>query len=112
MISKEEIKRNLLGALEVALFMPDARKRFGSSNEEALRSFFVPVILFPLNMLVFYFSTYLSMEEQSPNIVAFMFSMRLVVVWVIFFGFISYKPFISASFSKIGLSYISIFDNP
>ncbi|HRC25922.1 MAG TPA: hypothetical protein PKX87_00640 [Alphaproteobacteria bacterium] len=50
---REEIRRHLLGCLEVALFMPMASRRFGQSREEMVRSFFVPAIVLSLFILLF-----------------------------------------------------------
>ncbi len=81
-----EIKRNLLGSLEVALFMPVARKRFGDSAQEALRSFIVPVILFPLTIMVFYFYPKPALSDNSVHVIALLYSLRMALIWAAFFG--------------------------
>ena len=52
MFSRDEILRKLLGCFEVFLFMPRGVDRFGSSRKQALKSFFIPILLLPLVMLV------------------------------------------------------------
>lgn len=50
-----EIRRSLLGCLEIALFMPVAVRRFGKSRAEMARSFFVPAIVLSVFLLMFGF---------------------------------------------------------
>ncbi|MBU0799652.1 MAG: hypothetical protein KKA05_01485 [Alphaproteobacteria bacterium] len=84
MFSKEELKRNLLGCLEVALFMPIARQRFANSYDEAVRSFIIPILLFPLSLA----SVYLFPQEQivgtSANTIALLYSLRIAASWALF----------------------------
>jgi hypothetical protein len=54
MFTKTEIKRNLVGGLEVALFMPTAKRWFGDGVEEAVRSFTIPILLLPVSLLMVY----------------------------------------------------------
>ncbi len=81
---KGEIKRNLLGGLEVALFMPVARKRFGNSYEEALRSFVIPILLFPLTLLAVYFYPHEGLTNDSSHTIALLYSLRLTATWALF----------------------------
>lgn len=84
--TSNEILRNLLGCLEVALFMPVARTRFGDSADEALRSFIVPVLLFPLTILVVYFYPKPELANDSVAILTLLYSLRMVLIWAAFFG--------------------------
>lgn len=79
-----EAKRNLLGSLEIALFMRIARERFGNSGGEALRSFAVPVLLFPLTVITMLLSP--SAPTDSANIIALLFGLRMAFIWIFFFG--------------------------
>ena len=83
---KSEIKRNLLGALEVALFMPVARKRFGESKEEALRSFLIPILLLPLTIFAVYLYPKPEMASDSALVISILYSLRMLVIWAFFFG--------------------------
>jgi hypothetical protein len=86
MFTKDEIKRNLLGALEVALFMPVARKRFGNTYDEAVRSFIIPILLFPITLGLVYFHPAPAIEHASQNSIALMYSLRMAATWFLFFG--------------------------
>jgi hypothetical protein len=86
MFTKAEIKRNLLGALEVALFMPVARKRFGTTYDEAVRSFIIPILLFPASLALVYLYPAHGLEHSSANTIALMYSLRMAASWFMFFG--------------------------
>ncbi|MCB9990776.1 MAG: hypothetical protein H6867_05285 [Rhodospirillales bacterium] len=81
-----EIKRNLLGGLEVALFMPLARKRFGKTKNEAIRSFIVPVLLFPVTLATAYMVPQNAIAGNSLNIVLALYALRMLAIWTLFFG--------------------------
>ena len=88
MFSKAEIKNNLLGTLEVALLMPAGPKRFGNSYDEAVRSFIIPILFFPLTLLALYLYPYPEMAAASKNTLTLLFSLRLAFSWLMFFGII------------------------
>lgn len=77
-----EVRRNTLGVLEIALLMPIARTRFGDTKEEALRSFVVPVLLFPLTLMLVYMHP--STADQSADAIPLLHSLRTVALSVIF----------------------------
>lgn len=81
-----EAKRNLLGVLEVALFMPVARTRFGDTKEEAIRSFLVPVLLFPLTWFAANMVPHGGAAGGSSHIIALLYVLRMAAVWAVFFG--------------------------
>lgn len=84
MFTKEELKRNLLGSLEVALFMPIARQRFGNSYDEAVRSFIVPILLFPLTLAAVYLFPQHDADNVSANTLAMLYSLRMAASWALF----------------------------
>lgn len=84
--SREEVRRNLLGALEVALFMPEARNRFSTSADEAIRSFMIPTLLLPATLLLVYIFPRPELADDSANTIAFLYSLRMVLSWVMFLG--------------------------
>ncbi|MFP4313981.1 MAG: hypothetical protein ACLFR0_06615 [Alphaproteobacteria bacterium] len=49
-------KNSILGALELALFMPKGIQRFNTDIKTALNSFLVPLAIMPLNFLALYYS--------------------------------------------------------
>lgn len=83
---RDEIKRNLLGGLEVALFMPVARKRFGDTADEAVRSFAIPLLLFPLTLLAFYIYPKEEIARHSADMISIMYALRMAAMWLLFFG--------------------------
>lgn len=86
MFSKNEIKRNLLGCLEVFLLMPAARNRFGTSYDEAIRSFIIPILLFPLTLSLVFLLPESGLDGQSQNTIALLYSLRLAFFWVLYLG--------------------------
>jgi hypothetical protein len=84
MFTREEIRRNLLGCLEVALFMPIARQRFGNSYDEAVRSFIIPILLFPLSLAAVYLFPADYMNGAAPNTIALLYTLRMVSTWALF----------------------------
>ena len=52
MFTKEEWKQNLIGCMEITLFMPVGVERFRSSRSAAIKSFIIPVVLLPVLIAV------------------------------------------------------------
>lgn len=88
MFTLREIRRNLLGSLEVALFMPQARHRFGNTADEAWRSFIIPILLFPLTLLAVYYYPKPALADHSANTIALLYSLRLGASWLFYMGFV------------------------
>lgn len=88
MFSKSEIKNSLLGCLEVALFMPQAVKRFGTSYEAMIKSFYIPVVLFPVSLLIVFLYPRPELVDHSDHIISMMYSLRFAVALGIFLGFV------------------------
>lgn len=86
MVSGCEIKRNLLGTLEISLFMAVPADRFDKSREAMLRSFYIPVFLFPLTLLLINFNP--ALQEVSANKIALLYSLRMWVSLGFFLGFV------------------------
>lgn len=78
-ITKQEIKRNLLGALDVALFMPGFERKFGDGSQEALRSFFVPILAFPVVLASLFLFTSPSVIEEAGSNLSLLYSLRYAV---------------------------------
>ena len=87
-MQKGEIKRNLLGALEVALLMPNIEKRFRSDYNEALRSFFVPLILFPFALIGIYMFQPPSTAGLTDDTISRLYSLRYAFALGMFFGLV------------------------
>lgn len=84
--TKEEVKKNLLGSIEVALFMPVARERFGNSFEEAMRSFLIPTLLLPVTLLFVFMFPKPELADASANTIAILYSLRMIATWGLFLG--------------------------
>ncbi len=88
MIDRHEIKRNLLGVFEICLFMPNAEKRFQNDYDEALRSFYIPIFLFPISLMIIFLEPRLSMIDGSDNTISFLYSMRYAFSIMMFLGIV------------------------
>lgn len=86
MFPKGEIKRNLLGCLEIALLMRQGRNRFGNNYDEAMRSFIVPILVSPLMLLVIMMYPSPEISEVSRNSLALMYALRMFAVTALFLG--------------------------
>jgi hypothetical protein len=86
----KEIKTNLLGSLEVALFMREGPKRFGNTYDEALRSFLIPALLFPASVLGFFLSGTPEMIGAQVNTLLILMSFRVLFIWLMFFGTVAW----------------------
>lgn len=84
MFAKGEIKRSLLGCLEFALLMRQGRTRFGSSYDEAVRSFIIPILLSPPILLVILLYPAPELSELSRDTLALIFALRMALVNILF----------------------------
>lgn len=87
---KGEVRRNLLGCLEIALFMPAGATRFSPSPEALKKSFIVPVVLLPLSV-----ATVLTAHPAagelgggSAQILAVIYALRLFVYLGLYLGLV------------------------
>ncbi|MCB9983532.1 MAG: hypothetical protein H6861_07670 [Rhodospirillales bacterium] len=89
MFKQGEIRQNLLGCLETALFMRAGLARFCPSRESMMKSFIIPLILLPLTLI-----TVLSahpagaLSADSMQILAIIYSLRLFVYLGAFLAFV------------------------
>jgi len=89
MFNRDEIKQNLLGALEIALFMRSGAERFCAGRTGMMKSFVIPLILLPLTLL-----TILSahpagtLDATSMKMLAALYSLRLFVYLGAFLAFV------------------------
>lgn len=90
MFTKSEVKRNLLGALEIILFMPQARTRFGNTTGEAARSFFVPLMLMPLGVLMIYLQPEFLNFKKFASVFTFIYCLQAAISLCAFVFFVSW----------------------
>ena len=83
---KGEIKRGLLGCLEIALLMRQGRNRFGNSQQEAIRSFIVPILLSPLVLLAIMLYPAPEISQVSRDTLSLMYALRMAAVTALFLG--------------------------
>lgn len=88
MFSKGEIRQNLLGCLEIALFMRAGIARFTASPDALKKSFFIPAALLPLSIF-----TVISAHPESGaldltsiQILSAIYTARLLISLAAFLG--------------------------
>ena len=86
MFPQGEIKRNLLGCLEIALLMRQGRSRFGNTQEEAIRSFIIPILVSPLVLLAIMLYPSTEISEVSRDTLALIYALRMAAVTALFLG--------------------------
>lgn len=80
MFTKAEWKNNLLGCLEVFLFMPKGLERFSGEARDAFRSLIIPAVLLPLVLV-----TMVAMSPGfSPSLLISLHALRIVAALVLF----------------------------
>lgn len=84
------IKRNLLGTLEIGLFMPQGAQRFSVSKQAMKRSFLIPFLILPLTI-----ATMIAAHPEGSSLsttaiyaLAIMYGLRTVLYLAGFMGFI------------------------
>lgn len=90
MFKKEEIRANLLGCLEIALFMPQGAKRFSSSPAALKKSFIVPLLFLPLSVATVLAAhpAASALDDGSAQILALIYALRLFVYLGLFLGLV------------------------
>jgi hypothetical protein len=84
MFAKSEIKRNLLGCFEIAIFMSNGVGRFNGTKAVALKSLVLPVVLVPLIVIATAFlSRGLATEVLIPLHVG-----RIIISMTVFWGIV------------------------
>lgn len=89
MFAKGEIRQNLMGCLETALFMRSGTNRFCASRQGMLKSFIIPIVLLPLTLV-----TVLSahpagqLSADATHILAAIYTLRLFIYLGAFLAFV------------------------
>lgn len=84
----KSVSVKLLGCLEATLFMPETARRFSSSYDEMIRSFYIPVIAFPLTLLAVYLYPRPEVASHSDIVISMLYSLRFAFSLGIFLGFV------------------------
>ncbi len=82
MFTREELKKNLIGCFEIALFMPAGVDRYSPSKSAALRSFLVPALFIPLVAWVWI----LRSDAEPASLIVAVHLTRMVLTMAIFLG--------------------------
>lgn len=84
------LKRNLLGTLEIALFMRQGAERFSVSKQAMKRSFLIPFLILPFSIMTMIAAHPSSAELSSSAVyaLAIMYGLRTVLYLAGFMGFI------------------------
>lgn len=89
MFNRVEIRQNLLGCLEIALFMPGGAQRFCATRQSMMKSFAIPMLLLPLTLLtVIAAHPDPALSTQSARILIAVYSLRMFVYLALFLGFV------------------------
>tara|TARA_R110002072_G_scaffold71113_3_gene170915 strand:- start:41 stop:610 length:570 start_codon:yes stop_codon:yes gene_type:complete len=93
MFTKQEWKQNLLGCLEIFLFMPNGVERFSNTRGDAIKSFIIPLALLPIVMAV--------MVAMSAGFsITTLLSLHLIRMIVTIALFLSVVYFLSKQFER------------
>ena len=89
MAGNKNIKNNLLGSLEIALFMPGGANRFCGDHKAMLKSFLIPLLVLPLTLFtVIAAHPDPDLSTNSAKILMVVYSLRTIVYLAVFLGFV------------------------
>lgn len=89
MFAKGEIRQNLMGCLETALFMRGGATRFCDSRKGMIKSFAIPALLLPLTLItVLYAHPSETLSATSANFLIAIYTLRLFVYLGLFLAFV------------------------
>jgi hypothetical protein len=80
MFHKTEIRRNLLGILEIALFMPQGAKRYTADKNAFKSSFLIPLAVLPLSLITLIAAhPESSLDTASLHVLTLIYALRLFI---------------------------------
>ncbi len=79
LFTSQEIRQNLLGCLEIALFMPKGSERFAADKEAMTRSFLIPLLFLPISIAVVLSAHPGALDAGSMQVMGGIYAMRLFV---------------------------------
>lgn len=89
MFVKKEIRENLLGCLETALFMRGGSDRFCDTRKGMVKSFAIPALLLPITLItVLYAHPSGDLNATSVNFLIAIYTLRLFVYLGLFLAFV------------------------
>lgn len=82
-------KNNLLGTLEIALFLKNGAKKFVNNDKNFKTSFLLPILLLPMTLItVFFAHPSGELANGATQILAIIYTLRLFVSLGLFLGFV------------------------
>ena len=88
-VTSQQIRQNLLGCLEIALFMRKGAGRFGANKQSMMRSFAIPFFFLPLTILIVVNAHPADdLSLASMKVIALIYSLRLFVYLGVFLAFV------------------------
>jgi hypothetical protein len=89
MFNRGELRQNLTGCLEIALFMPRGAERFCASYKGMIKSFAIPLLLLPLTLLtVIAAHPDPALTSSSAKILVVIYSLRTFIYLAMFLGLV------------------------
>lgn len=88
MFESGEIRQNLLGSLEIALFMRSGAKRFADNIGAVKKSFIIPALALPLTLAMVLSAHPEALTGNITNILITIYSLRLVAYLGLFLGLV------------------------
>ena len=83
------IKNNLLGTLEIALFLRGGVDRFQPTNKNFKTSFLIPILLLPMTLATVFFAHPAGeLADGATQILAIIYTLRLFLSLGLFLGFV------------------------
>lgn len=89
MFNRGELRQNLTGCLEIALFMPRGAGRFCATYKGMMKSFAIPLLLLPLTLLtVIAAHPDPALSTTSAQILVVIYSLRVFIYLALFLGLV------------------------
>jgi hypothetical protein len=85
-VKTNAIQRNLLGCLEMMLFMPVGKTRFSANKSDAMRSFALYLVSFPLAIAIAFYTPIAGKLGQSLDSVAILYALNMILSTAGVFG--------------------------
>ncbi len=98
MFTKQELKTNLMGCLDIFLFMPSGIDRFSSAPRDAMRSLVIPLGLMPVILVV------MAMMSQGVSL-TLLISLNTLRIGLSFVLFLTAVYFLTKHFGREAYFY-------
>lgn len=79
LFTSHEIRQNLLGCLEIALFMPKGAQRFAADKQTMTRSFLIPLFFLPVSVAIVLCAHPAALDTGSMQVIGLIYALRLFV---------------------------------